>query len=68
MLDYSQREREGTLVEINDKRAYISTDGLTIVPQAGDVVVLSGSTYSVVSVSPLNPGGTVVYYEAQLRR
>lgn len=66
-LEYTAQEIDGTLIAASDKKVYISTGGLTITPAASDNLVYGGVSYSIASIKPLSPAGTVVYYEVQAR-
>ena len=68
IMDYRNSEIDGTVVKQGDKRIYLSTDGLTVVPATSDTITLDGAVHSVIDVRPMSPGGTVVYYEIQARR
>jgi len=69
VLDYDVRQIDGARILATDKMVYLSAVGLTIEPKPGHMLVESGGgLYNVVNARPLNPGGTVVYYEVQVRR
>lgn len=69
VIDYQQREIDGTRVLASDRRAYVSAAGLTIQPETSDLLVdAAGAPYKIVAISPLNPAGTTVLYEMQVRR
>ena len=61
---YPQSYIDGTLILQGDQRAYMDP-GVT--PAQGDVLAWQGTDYTVVSVKPVSPAGTVVLFEAQLR-
>lgn len=67
VLDYSHAERAGTSVQSKDRKVLVSTDGLSIEPTPADKFILGAVVYEIVTVKPLNPGGTVVLYELQAR-
>lgn len=68
VLDYSQRDINGTTIQQTDKQVFVSVDGLSIVPTTSDSVVTpDGQVLSVVNVKPLKPAATVVMYEIQGR-
>jgi hypothetical protein len=67
VIDYTSRDRDGTLIQQSDRRVLISAQGLAITPTSGDQVVIGGQAYAIIDVKPLEPGGTVVMYEAQVR-
>lgn len=66
-LDYDQKDVDGTLVKSTDKKVYVATKGLTIQPTTTDKVIIGGVVSSIVQAKPLNPAGTVVYWELQAR-
>lgn len=78
VTEYSLKERESSLVEQNDRKALISTEGVSIpalpdnpasvdAPTVADRLVIGGNVLSIIHVEPLNPGGTVVMWTAQAR-
>jgi hypothetical protein len=68
VLDYAKSAVDGTLIRQTDQMVYLSTSGLTIQPETTDLLVVGGSPLTVVSVKPLSPAGTVVFWELQVRR
>jgi len=68
VLDYSDYERDGTFIQTGDKKVYLSTSGLSITPALSDKMVVNSDTHSIINIKPLNPGGTVLLYEIQIRR
>lgn len=66
VMNFSLHERESTLIGATDKRVYIATEGVEIEPTNSDKIVVDGTAHEIVRISPLNPGGTVVYWEAQV--
>lgn len=67
LLEYSNRERDGTRILANDKKVLVSTEGLSVSPAPQDQLVINGATYSAVTVKPLMPGPTVLLWEVQAR-
>lgn len=67
LLNYAQRDIDGTHVRVGDQRAYIAPD-LAVTPQTGDTLTIGGEVWSVIASRPLAPAGTVVLHEAQVRR
>lgn len=65
--DYTAREIDGTLILASDKKLLVAVSGLTITPAPSDRVKVGGANYEIVSVMPLQPGGTVILYEIQGR-
>ncbi|WP_432475242.1 hypothetical protein ACRRRS_14715 [Brucella anthropi] len=66
-LDYDQKDVDGTLIKSTDKKVYVATKGLTIQPTTIDKVIIGGVQSTIVEAKPLNPAGTVVYWEVQAR-
>ncbi len=64
---YSQSLVDGTRIRADDRQIYLSTEDLTITPTTADTLTVGGVELSIISVRPLNPGGTVVFYEIQAR-
>lgn len=77
VIEYSAFERQGSTIGATDKRVLISTEGVTIpaydddpdsanAPTERDQIVVGAKVHEVVRVDPLNPGGTVVMWDAQV--
>lgn len=66
-LDYDQKDVDGTLIKSTDKKVYVATKGLPIQPTTTDKVIIGGAVSAIVQAKPLNPAGTVVYFELQAR-
>lgn len=65
VLPYSLNSVDGTLIQQDDKKVLLSS---AIAPTPDGKVVMASVVYSVVSIKELNPGGTVVFYQVQIRR
>ena len=68
VLEYSERERAGTEISINDKKAIISTSGVTVPPETGSILTVGGVDHTIIRLMPFSPGGVVTHWEAQLRK
>lgn len=68
LLDYDDRAMDGTIIRVGDRRAYIAASGLAVTPRIGDALTAVSEVYSVVNAKPLNPAGTAVVHELQVRR
>lgn len=68
VLEYTSREIDGTRILATDKKVYLAVGSLTITPGADDALEIGGVKHRIIGVKPLNPAGTVVYYELQVRR
>lgn len=66
VTDYTLRERESTLIGAKDRKVLISTEGLTITPTNSDKLRLGGVDYEIVRIDPLEPGDTVIMWQAQV--
>jgi hypothetical protein len=58
----------GTLIQANDRRVFLSVEGLDIVPMLSDKLVIGDETLSLIAIHPLAPDGEVRFYEVQARR
>ncbi|MGE8367003.1 hypothetical protein [Cupriavidus sp.] len=56
-----------TLIEVGDKQCYLSPVGVPL-PTAGDLLVDGTDVWQVKNVKAINPAGTPVLYELQLRK
>lgn len=72
IVEFEQNEIDGTAILATDRKAIMAVGDLTITPTTTDTFVIGdgsdeaeGST--IVRVMPVNPGGTVVVYELQIR-
>jgi hypothetical protein len=70
-ISYSQAERDGTMVKLNDRRfiiAGLKTDGTALAQMAtGHKIEVSTVKLEIITVMPLNPGEINVIYEVQAR-
>ena len=58
LVDYAERDRDGTLVQQNDQKAIIKAGGLSITANDTDQLVdSSGNAWEIVAMRPLAPGG-----------
>jgi hypothetical protein len=67
VLGFDQRLVDGARVRQEDRRVLMSARGLAAEPRPGDLVVLSGRTYSILAASPLMPADTAALYELHIR-
>lgn len=65
LLDYDDKLIDGTRIVQGDRRALLRYDAAPVI---GDTITVGSEVLKAINVSPLNPGGTVIYYEAQVRR
>jgi len=57
-----------TLVQTDDQFVMIAADGLAIVPEPGDLLIIIGVTYTIVTMIPLRPGGVDLFYRILARK
>jgi hypothetical protein len=66
-----QRSEPGSLIQAGDKQlllAATATDGTALnAPKPTDVVTVGSVAYTITAVAPLDPAGTPVYYECNIR-
>lgn len=67
-LDRSQAHVTDTLIQRGDRMIYLSTEGLSITPTLADKVLIGGIEHAIVDIQLLSPGGTVVFWQLQVRR
>lgn len=67
LLEYTQRDIDGSHIRMGDQRAYIAPD-IEITPQTGDTLTIGEEVWSVIASRPLAPAGVVVLHDAQVRR
>lgn len=67
MTNYSE-SFIGDVIEQGDKRVLIPAKGATFTLKQGHKVRIAGSYWNVVNSNPLEPGGEVIMYKAQVRQ
>ncbi|MDJ0979255.1 MAG: hypothetical protein QNI87_12080 [Erythrobacter sp.] len=50
-------------IEIDDRRVFLSVEGLTIEPKTSDRIRIGGTEYNIGKITPLAPDGEVIFYE-----
>lgn len=68
VTEYSDRDKDGTLIKMTDKKALVSAEGLTFEIENADSLVISSDEYQVVTVDKIKPADVVVVYEIQVRK
>ncbi len=63
---YQNDEIAGTLIQLGDIKMFIAANGISGII-AGDMVTFGSVKYKVISVKQINPAGTTLLYECQLR-
>jgi len=67
-LEYSNFERQNSLIDVNDKKMLVSVEGLPVVPTADHKLMVNDIVYDIVRVMPFEPGPITIFYEIQVRR
>ena len=67
VLGFDQRLVDGARVRRDDRRVLLSAQGLGAEPRPGDLLVLSGRSWSILAASPLMPADSEVLYELHIR-
>ncbi|MCP4700451.1 MAG: hypothetical protein GY862_26905 [Gammaproteobacteria bacterium] len=67
LLDYEQRERDGSTIQQFDQRCLMAAT-LARTPQTGDVLVIAGVDWQVINNKVLAPVGVPVLHDVQVRR
>ena len=68
MTQYSERFIDGTVIQQGDKRVLIPAKNMTFTLAQGHKIRISGSYWDVVNPNPVEPGGEVIIYKAQVRQ
>lgn len=68
LADYSRREFEtSTLLIRGDKRLKLAAQGLEWVPTLATKALIDGKAWSIISIGEINPAGTPIVYDLQVR-
>lgn len=65
---FHNREIDGELIRVGDRRVLIAAQGLAAAPSTGNLIRDGSTTYKVVKVDTLQPGDTTVLYKVQVRK
>lgn len=65
---YSRKLVDGNLIRVSDTYTIIAGQGLSFTPVQGQLVTLSGISWTVLVVTPLLSGDSVAAYQLQLRQ
>ena len=68
LCEYSDKERDGTLILQGDRKVLLAADEITIEPSVSDRVSLAGVEYAVVSVMAVAPGDVPLFWKLQVRQ
>ena len=69
VLAVDSKQIDGTLIQVGDKRAYISAKGLGVNPDASlHQLIVQGKAHTIIPpVEELNPAGITVYWQVIVR-
>lgn len=67
LLDYHNRERDGTQIKAGDRKAVFKVLGLTGVPAQGDFVIADTKEYRIIDVRIIEESGAAIAYICQIR-
>lgn len=67
LLDFTdgQTTHAGSLIEVGDKRLLLES---SVQPKLENLVIIGGTPWVVKGLKEINPGGTVVLYDARVRK
>lgn len=69
VLDYENKDIDGTRILATDKKVLMAPGSLTITPTTTDLLVeADASVYKIIDVKPTKPAATTVLYTIQARR
>ena len=63
-----QRFFNGVLVQTDDQFVLLAASGLAVDPAPGDLLIITGVTYSIVTMIPVRPGGVDLMYRVLARK
>ncbi len=58
----------GTLVQTDDQFIMLAASGLVIDPASGDLLIIGGVTFTIVTMIPVRPGGVDLMYRVLARK
>ena len=64
--DYNHSQVDGTIIKQGDVK--LICEALTTEPTTHDYMVDGLEVWNIIKIKEINPGGTVVFYEMQLRK
>jgi hypothetical protein len=67
LIDYGRAERDGAMINVDDRRAFISADAGVMPDPELHELVLDGQSFRIVSTRAVKPGATILYYDCQVR-
>lgn len=68
VMEYANREVDGTRVLATDKKVILAKGSLSVDPTTADKLKIGTVEHSIIRVEPLAPGGVTVMFTLQCRR
>jgi len=68
VTEYEDRDIDGTVIQVTDKKALISAEGLPVEIDQGMELVIGADEYDIINIDKIKPADVVVMYEAQIRK
>lgn len=67
-LNYKRAQVTGEVIQQGDIKLVVEAKGLSVTPTVDDKMVDGTEIWQIIDIMEINPGGTPVYYEMQLRQ
>jgi hypothetical protein len=67
ITNYSDRDRDDTVIKTGDRKILLSTAGLAIIPALSDRLSVDGESFQIVDIKTLDPGGVKILWTLQAR-
>lgn len=67
-VNYEQKFIDGTVIQQGDQKVIISASAEKIAPNVAGHIMRGSEKWNIKNIKPLNPGGTVIIYVAQVRQ
>ena len=65
---FTFHERSNTLVQNDDTKYLVSTEGMSVDPALADRLEVDGTTYRIVEIKPLRPGPLTMLWTVHCRK
>lgn len=67
-VNYEQKFIDGTVIQQGDQKVIISAPDSTFKPNVAGHIMRGDEKWNIRNIRPVNPGGTIVIYIAQVRQ
>jgi len=68
VLEYDNRERDGTVIQAGDRKVVLAGKGATVTPEAGDTITVGAVVFRVVNVQVVSEVTKALVFTCQVRR